>query len=537
MWTTWEPGLGSVRLQGPGGRTTTVAARIRTFLPAETLLAQPYFQFQADARGLEPGSAYTYTVSVDGQTLAADPAQNSFRTAGPGPFSFVTFGDSGEASSPQDALFRRMARETGISFVIHAGDLAYQWGTWEELEQFYFATNAGMMCRLPFFSTPGNHEYMTSFAAPYLADMAAPDSGVPEADLGRYYSWDWGDAHFVSLDSNLLGTDAGSRMLNWVDADLAATGKFWKIAFFHHPPYPTGFHRDDPLCALARRDLAPLLERRGVQLVLSGHEHGYERSFPLRGDQAVTAGGSTTYLVTAGGGGALQELGSLPQVAVAIAAWHYLRADVSGAAMSIRAVDGAGSIIDQVTLAPQPVVSVGGIVSVGDYSTLIAPGSLAAIFGVNLGVRPVAAVALPLPVELGGVKVTVGGVAAPLLYVSPGQLNVQIPYEAAAGPARVVVTTPNGSAAADMAIVPVAPTVLAVVRGSALVSATNAARPGEVVVIYATGLGAPVRAVATGQAAPLEALSVVAAVQVWLGASVIQPLYAGLARDSRGWDR
>ncbi len=191
--------------------------------------------------------------------------------------------------------------------------MAYGSGTFAQFQSNYFGLYAPLMSRLPFFLTPGNHDYETDNAAPYLAGNAAPVSNVPAAVLGRYYSFDWGDAHFVSLDSNLMPTDSASQMLAWLDSDLAATGKYWKIVFLHHPPYPTGTHLNDPICALVQQNVTPIVERHGVQLVLSGHEHGYERSWPLAGGQRVdssASGPSTTYVITGGGGQAMEEVGS-----------------------------------------------------------------------------------------------------------------------------------------------------------------------------------------------------------------------------------
>ncbi len=456
LWATQQAGSGAVTITAPDGGSSAFAATVTAFLPSDTQLPAAFYLYKADITGLQPGTQYSYTVWVDGQVVASAPGQ-SFRTPEPGSFSFLAFGDSGANSSEQLALIQLMAAEPGIAKVIHVGDLAYGSGTFGQFDSNYFGPNLPLMQRLPFFATPGNHEYETDSAAPYLAGNAAPESNVPVADLGRYYSFDWGDAHFVSVDSNLLPTSASSRMLSWLDSDLAASGKFWKIVFLHHPPYPTGAHLGDPICALVRQNVNPIVERHGVQLVLTGHEHGYERSFPLAADQPVSAAApSTMYVITGGGGFALEAVGSLPQCALSVSAFNYLRVDVAGPALTFRAVGLDGAVIDSVTLNPPPVIAPRGVLNAENYTSVIAAGSLVSVFGRNLAMRPETSSTSPLPSRLGGISVSVNGRPAPLLYVSPTQINLRMPY-GISGPVTLQVTTPNGSTAAAVTVDPASP--------------------------------------------------------------------------------
>jgi hypothetical protein len=308
------------------------------------------------------------------------------------------------------------------------------------------------MSRVPFFAAPGNHEYLTNSAAPYLAGQAAPDSVVPQQDTGRYYSFDWGDAHFVSIDSNLLPGAAAARMLSWMDADLAATTKYWKIVFLHHPPYPTGAHLGDPICVLAQQNVNPVAERHGVQLVLAGHEHGYERSFPLVAGQVPDPSRpSTTYLITGGGGASLETVGSLAQCALSVSTWNYLRVDVAGTSLTVTATGLNGVAIDRVTLAPPPAIAAGGIVSARNSAAIITSGSMVNIFGQNFAIRSISSSGSPLPNKLGGVSVTANGVAVPLFFVSPSELAIHMPYEVS-GPVTLKISTPNGSATGSIIV-------------------------------------------------------------------------------------
>ncbi len=508
---------------------------MQVFPASNTQLPSTFYQYQADVTGLQPDTEYSYQVTVNGQDLVSDASKFRFRTAPAGKFSFLAFGDSGAVSAEQLSLVQLMAAEPDISMVVHVGDMAYPDGTFEELEDAYFGVNASLMRRLPFYSTPGNHEYNTTSAAPYLAGVSAPESGVPAADQGRYYSFDWANAHFVSVDTNLLTTSRAGAMLAWLDADLAATNRHWRIVFLHHTPYPTGFHLGDPICAAAQQLVNPIVERHGVQLVLAGHEHGYERTYPLAGDQPVSSSSSasTTYVVTGGGGGALESVGSFAQTAISVQAFHYLRVDVDGQALTLRAIGIDGSQIDQVTLGTSPQISIQSVLSKGDYTSPVAPGSLIAISGRNLALSNAASPGYPLSAGLNGVSLKANGHSVPLRFVSPNQIEAQMPFRLS-GPVTLEISTPTGYASTDLTVSPAAPSLLEIVSRSGLFSGANPARPGEGLSLYLTGLGEVQGSIESGQAAPFAPMPVVSPVEVWFGHRRIQPNFAGLAPGQAG---
>src|SRR5205814_1778512 len=105
-----------------------------------------------------------------------------------------------------------------------------------------------------------------------------------------YYSYDWGNIHFISLDSYGQEGPNDSRLydtlspqVEWVKKDLQANNKTWVIAYWHHPPYSMGSRNsdiDDELWKI-RQNFIRILERYGVDLVMCGHSHVYERSYLL----------------------------------------------------------------------------------------------------------------------------------------------------------------------------------------------------------------------------------------------------------------
>ena len=525
LWTTDTPGNGTVTATSPRHGSVTASATMQAFQPSETGLASAFYQFRADLAGLAPATAYTYSVTMDGHPLATNPQEFVLQTAPPEGFSFLVLGDSGACSNEQEALVGLMAAEPGISMVVHVGDLAYPDGAFAEFESGYYGMNEPLMSRLPFFSIPGNHEYNTANAAPYLAGIATPACGVPAADEGRYYSFDWGCAHFAAVDSNLLATASAGRMLAWLDADLSATRQPWRIVFLHHTPYPTGFHLGDPVCIAVQKLVTPIVERHGVQMVLAGHEHAYERTHPLAGGQPAAPGApSTLYVVSGGGGGALESVGASPLCALALDVFHYLRIDVAET-LTISAVGLDGKTFDRVTLGPVQGLVIESVRNRGDHSRALAPGSLVSISGRNLAGRVERTFSNPPSTVLGGASVKAGSLAAPLLYVSGTQIEAQIPYEAD-GPIDLEIATPNGLAYHNVTISRTAPSLLAIRAGEAPFSGFNPARPGGRVTLYLTGLGAV-------QPAGWRSVPV-ARIEVWLGHLRIAPLSAQLAEDLPG---
>jgi len=239
---------------------------VTELLPAETDLGTPCYHHTVELSGLEPNTEYFYgIVRDDGALTANEPL--SFRTACPGALSFLAFGDSGSGSAEQQILAGWMKKENP-SLVLHLGDLAYPNGSFEDFQAYYFDPCRDLMKRVPFFPCPGNHDYMTRDAFPYLALHDLPQlRSVPEQDRGRYYSFDWGNVHFVSVDSNaplVLAAGGQGSMLDWLEQDLRATRQYWKIVYFHHPPFAGGPNENDASSELARRYLVPIVERHGV---------------------------------------------------------------------------------------------------------------------------------------------------------------------------------------------------------------------------------------------------------------------------------
>lgn len=283
----------------------------------------------ARIEGLEPATLYCYALRGLSARAAFVTAERAGEMAA---VRFVAFGDSGTGGRDQRAVFRQM-QTVDFDLVLHLGDLAYERGTPSEIERKFFAVYEPLLRSVPVYVAAGNHDYSTDRGAPLRRAFLLPENGGP-AGLERWYSFDRGDVHFVALDSE----DLVEEQVRWLERDLAANERPWTIVFSHRPPFSSGEHGGDPEL---RRRIVPLLERWGVDLVLSGHEHDYER---------FEFGSGPVYVVSGGGGRDTREVGTSPHTAFSEAVLHFVYVEVRGPTLTLHAIDGVGREFDQLRL-------------------------------------------------------------------------------------------------------------------------------------------------------------------------------------------
>ena len=285
-------------------------------------------QMWATVVGLAPDTIYCYTLS-DGSPLSE---RTGFRTAPDAtstkPVRFLAFADSGAGNNDQRALRDQMF-EVPYELLVHAGDVAYESGTLDELENNVFAVYAELFANLPFFPTFGNHDYVTRHGAPFREVFALPGEAQ-----GSSYSFDWGAIHFVAFDSEVdYGTQAA-----WLDLDLASTRLPWKIVYTHRSVYSSGAH---PSNLALRALVAPIFEKHHVQLVLSGHDHNYQRMIPQNG---------VAYVVTGGGGRGTYDVSSASFTAFSTEVIEFVYVEVGADELVLHAIDATGVEFDSMVV-------------------------------------------------------------------------------------------------------------------------------------------------------------------------------------------
>jgi predicted phosphodiesterase len=336
VWTTAAAKPGTevdaavvVRRGAAGGPLATVPARRDTsarLLDGEQLLA--------DVTDLEPATVYCYEIRAADRRLAGPFGFATAPAPGSGkPIRMIAFGDMGYPTIDQRAVLAQM-QKVDADLVLLAGDIAYDDGTLEQLENNFFAVYAPMMRTSAFFPSTGNHDYRTDDAEPFRQAFVLPENGAPEG-LERWYSFDWGDAHIAVLDTEKLGPEQEA----WLEADLAATRARWIIGLFHKAPYSSGARGSDPAAAHL---LVPIFTRYRAALVITGHEHHYERFQPV---------GATTFIITGGGGRGTRPVDQHPPSVIAEQVAHFVYIQIDEAGIRLWAVDATGQTFDTLRIA------------------------------------------------------------------------------------------------------------------------------------------------------------------------------------------
>jgi hypothetical protein len=248
---------------------------------------------------LSPDTKYFYAIGSTATNLAGGDTNHFFVTSPlpgtPKPTRVWVIADSGRGDTNQanvrDAYHDFTgARHTDLWLML--GDNAYDDGLDVEYQTNAFDMYPEMFRKSVLWSTLGNHETAQSTAFhdnyPYFAIFTFPTNGAAggvASGTEHYYSFDYGNIHFICLDSMTASRATNGAMANWLRADLAATTNTWIVAFMHHPMYSQGAHPSDEEgeSIQMRENILPILEANGVDLVLAGHSHNYERSYLLNG--------------------------------------------------------------------------------------------------------------------------------------------------------------------------------------------------------------------------------------------------------------
>jgi hypothetical protein len=210
-------------------------------------------------------------------------------------------GDSGtadaNAAAVRDAFYSYTGTRTPELWLM-LGDNAYNNGTDAEYQSAVFNMYPTMLRKSVLWPTIGNHDTASSSnppaSLPYFSMFTLPTAGEAgglASGTEKYYSFHYGNIHFICLDSMSSSRATSSAMLTWLQNDLAANTKPWVIAFWHHPPYSKGSHDSDvdSIMTEMRANALPILESYGVDLILTGHSHSYERSFLLDSHYGISS--------------------------------------------------------------------------------------------------------------------------------------------------------------------------------------------------------------------------------------------------------
>ncbi|WP_426430498.1 metallophosphoesterase [Winogradskyella sp. HB-48] len=273
---------------------------------------------EAVITGLTAGTVYYYRIGTGGSLLPND-TDLYFKThpalGSTDPYTFWILGGIGKAHFSSNVAKAIEVRDAFYSYIgnniidgiILTGDNADSHGTDIQYQSSLFNTYSEKVKNSIIWSTIGNIDgkYInsgTSIVGAYYDIFSFPtagESGGLASGTESYYSFDYGNIHFIVLNSFEEDRSVGATMYNWALNDIQNTTQQWIVALWHHPPYSKGWHTSEGLQYFGdpaeieliemRENIVPMLEANGVDLVIAGHSEVYERSYFINGHYGESA--------------------------------------------------------------------------------------------------------------------------------------------------------------------------------------------------------------------------------------------------------
>jgi hypothetical protein len=355
---------------------------------------------QINITGLSSNTTYYYAVGDSNGQMAGGDNDHYFKTS-PNQNTTQTIrawalgnagNDHGDQRDVRDGFYDYIGNNH-IDLLLLIGDNAYDDGKDSEYQESWFEDMyEDRLISSPMWSTFGNHDGGESDSddesGPYYDIFNFPKNGQAggvSSGTEAYYSFDYGNIHFISINSYDIDRDVGEPMYDWVVDDLDDTNQDWIVAFFHYPPYSgTGNNSSDthPKETDMRENFISVLEAAGVDLVLSAHHHSYQRSFFINGHYDVSdTWDSNTMGIDMGDGkedgdGAYsKEVGEIGTVYIVSGSAGGVGSDPDGYPAMYTSAQELGSVAIEVTDLQMDVKFIDDNGNIDDYFTIIKEAS------------------------------------------------------------------------------------------------------------------------------------------------------------------
>jgi predicted phosphodiesterase len=309
-------------------------------------------------QGLAPGTDYQAAVLVEGDPLsrptllAAGWPLLHFRTMdySAQAMKVAVFGDSGFGDQVTMGIAQQIAAE-GVDFVLHTGDIVYRVNENPNPPAAYklklYKAHQPILVNFPFYPVTGNHEFDTPTrwqGRPYYFEAFPAVEGVgiqyPAESDGSWYAVVHDGVQFLMLNSQVLFGEPGeAEQREWLADRIDDPEVRYSIIVIHVPPYNLGRHQTES--AVVRTRLGDLLIDPRVPLVLSGHDHNYQR-WQIDSTAVVVSGGGSVVLYDLAGGDPRYQAGAR--------ASHHVLLTIGQSSIELSALDKKGDLIDQVVL-------------------------------------------------------------------------------------------------------------------------------------------------------------------------------------------
>ena len=294
---------------------------------------------------LLPNTQYYYQVSTNTGFLSS---VESFYTAKPASvrqLRFLHYGDCGYNNTMQNQVAGWMEQQNA-EFAVVAGDVDQ--GVGDSYESKFFGVYADMLKSTCHYTALGNHDIIADGGSTYLDAFVLPTNNPQQVE--NYYTFTWGNCKFICLDSN-IPYNIGSDQHNFLLDELKCNDREWLFVFFHHPPWTNAwdfsyyipfqpFYQYEGNVDM-RSDLVPYFEQYGVDYVLNGHAHCYQRGIYNGVHYLISGGAGTTTLD-------MNTNSNSPNIQKEAYVNHFVRFDVQGDTIIYLAIDLNGQVIDSV---------------------------------------------------------------------------------------------------------------------------------------------------------------------------------------------
>ncbi len=314
--------------QGPAGAATPVPRALK-----KVTARRSEDMWVAELRGLPMGPTIRYRV----RSAIGNTPDYQFRVGAEKDkrFRFAAFGDTRTGHSVHRSIVEAIDREK-VDFTVHTGDMVDRGGRQDQWTRF-FQIERPLLVDTPIMPLVGNHDVSGRdyFRQYFLHALWAQNE--------HYFVRDWGNLRVVGVDSGIECREGCSQyyFAEKALAEGARQGKLLVMAL-HYPPYSSGEHGSS---ADVQGPISSLARRHGVELVLTGHDHNYERTQPIEG---------TTYIVTGSSGAPIRPLHPRWFTAEARTEPHYVLVDVEPQRLIVRAVNLAGDTFDTTVIDNNP---------------------------------------------------------------------------------------------------------------------------------------------------------------------------------------
>ncbi|MBT5927976.1 MAG: metallophosphoesterase family protein [Verrucomicrobia bacterium] len=245
--------------------------------------------------GLEPDTTYVYSVGDGSENGWSELSEFTTAPSRVEPFSFIYMGDAQNGLDRWGSLVHNAFRERpDAAFYIMAGDLVNRGNDRDDWDSFFYNAE-DIYDRRQLVPVIGNHENQGGHPTLYLRNFDLFKNGPEAVEKERAYSFEYSNALFVVLDSNIKP----ETQTKWLEKVLSETKAKWKFVTYHHPAYSSAPSRDN---ASIRKQWLPLFDKYHVDLALQGHDHAYLRTFPMKGEKKVASPKEgTVYIVSVSG--------------------------------------------------------------------------------------------------------------------------------------------------------------------------------------------------------------------------------------------